>query len=193
MLSGCSSSAWRHAAGLEDTLVIYATDHGAQFARGKASIYEGGLRVPLIIRWPGVLPGGSARETLVSHIDILPTILEAVEMDEECGPFLPGQSLFEVAKGAVANQRDFLFAEWTSATATTYFPQRSVRDERYKLIRTFVHDRISPSWWGYLDNQQWETGVLRAEVEEAGKYIQTVYATYKRPPEFELYDLQKDP
>ena len=177
----------------DNSLVIYATDHGAQFPRGKASIYEGGLRVPLIMRWPGVLPSGSARETLVSHIDILPTILEAVEKDEECGPFLPGQSLFEVAKGAVANERDFLFAEWTSATATTYFPQRSVRDERYKLIRTFVHDRISPSWWGYLDNQQWETGVLRAEVEEAGKDIQTVYATYQRPPEFELYDLKEDP
>ncbi len=177
----------------DNTLVIYATDHGAQFPRGKASIYEGGLRVPLIMRWPGVLPRDSAKDTLVSHIDILPTILKAVEMDAESWPILPGHSLLETAKGSMTNEREFLFAEWTSATATTYFPQRSVRDHRYKLIRTFVEDRISPSAWGYLDNQQWETGVLRSEVEEAGKDIQAVYTTYEHPPEIELYDLKEDP
>lgn len=62
----------------ENTLVIYFGDHGAQFPRGKGTVYEGGLRVPLIIRWPGHAQPGLVRNELVSTVDLLPTILSAV-------------------------------------------------------------------------------------------------------------------
>ena len=81
----------------ENTLVIYIGDHGAQFSRGKATCYEGGLRIPFIVRWPGTVRAGLVRENLVSTIDILPTILDAVGVDNMRS--LPGMSLLPLARG----------------------------------------------------------------------------------------------
>jgi N-sulfoglucosamine sulfohydrolase len=75
----------------DDTLVIYIGDHGAQFSRGKATCYEGGLRIPMIVRWPGQVKSGVVRDELVSTIDILPTVIQAISLPARTS--LPGQSL----------------------------------------------------------------------------------------------------
>ncbi|MBT3604786.1 MAG: sulfatase, partial [Candidatus Latescibacteria bacterium] len=84
----------------ENTLVIFTTDHGAQFSRGKTSIYEGGLRVPLMMRWPGWIASEQVRPELMSHIDILPTVLEAI--GEPVPDGLPGLSALSLLSGKKA-------------------------------------------------------------------------------------------
>jgi len=64
----------------EETLVIYTADHGAQFSRGKMTCYELGIRLPLIIRWPGETEPGTVRTELTSQIDVMPTILDAADV-----------------------------------------------------------------------------------------------------------------
>jgi N-sulfoglucosamine sulfohydrolase len=176
----------------DNTLVIFTTDHGAQFSRGKMSIYEGGLRIPLIMRWPGHISGGQVRAELMSHIDILPTILDAT--NERCPEGLPGQSALSLLDGKTQGC-DYLFAEWCSAGPTTYFPQRSVRDKQYKLIWNMMQDRPNSgaAWYSRADHPLSVVGAKEDEISNADTVIQKAYARYERPPEFELYDLGNDP
>ena len=109
----------------ENTLVIFTTDHGAQFSRGKTSIYEGGLRIPLIVRCPGIGLEGHTRDELVSQIDILPTITDILGI---ASPAVAGASFAPLLKGQKIDWRTHLYAEWGSGGVVTYFPQRSVRD-----------------------------------------------------------------
>jgi N-sulfoglucosamine sulfohydrolase len=57
-----------------NTLVVYLGDHGADLLRGKRTSYEGGVRVPLIIRWPGKTKPKQVRSELVSTLDLMPTL-----------------------------------------------------------------------------------------------------------------------
>ena len=125
-----------------DTLVIYIGDHGAQFSRGKGSVYEGGLRIPMIVRWPGQVKAGTVREELVSTVDILPTVLQAVQLPARAS--LPGRSLLPLAANRDAPWRRYLFAERTAFHAGSFFPQRTLRDERYKVILNLTPDRSNP-------------------------------------------------
>jgi N-sulfoglucosamine sulfohydrolase len=128
---------------------------------------------------------------MVSHVDILPTVMEAVELD--CPP-VAGQSLLPLAKGEEVAWREYLFAEWCSGGVLTYFPQRSVRDERFKLISTLLQDRPSPSALGYAaPDQRWEPGATLNEIARADEGVRRAYEIYMNPPPEELYDLENDP
>ena len=80
----------------ENTLVIFVGDHGPPFDRSKTTVYEAGVRIPFIVRWPGVAKAGS-RKQMVSTVDILPTILDATGIKEK--PKVQGRSL----RGACAD------------------------------------------------------------------------------------------
>ncbi len=88
----------------DETLVIFTSDNGGShegtsnrpLREGKGHLYEGGIRVPLLVRWPGVVPAGSTCSTPVSTIDLLPTILDAVETAPE--PAAKGLSLLPLLK-----------------------------------------------------------------------------------------------
>jgi N-sulfoglucosamine sulfohydrolase len=90
----------------QDTLVIYLGDHGAQFQRGKLSCYEGGLRVPLIVRWPGQAKEGLVSEELVATVDLLPTILDAVGAEVPAG--LAGRSMVPLLCEDPVTWREYL-------------------------------------------------------------------------------------
>lgn len=175
----------------DDTLVIFTTDHGAQFSRGKTCCYEGGIKIPHIVRRPGLSTAGSVREELVSHIDILPSVTDILDLDSPVGP---GRSYVPLLKEEAVEWRDHLCAEWTSAGPLTYFPQRSIRSDRYKLIVNCIHDRPSPSATGYSGpGARWEPGATIDEIAACGERVRTAYATYLNPPQEELYDLSTDP
>ena len=101
----------------KDTLVIFTSDNGpwlnfgrhagsaGPFREGKGTTWEGGVRVPFIIRWPGVVPAGKVTSALAGNLDVLPTLVEA------CGatkPVLPidGQSFLAAAKGTSGKARE---------------------------------------------------------------------------------------
>ena len=86
------------------------------------------------------------------------------------------------------------FAEWCSAGPTEYYPQRSVRDERYKLIVNYLKDRPNPSAAHYSSSGKfWEISPTLDEIASANQAMQEVYQTFANPPTEELYDLDTDP
>lgn len=123
----------------DDTLVIFTTDHGLAFPGAKASLYDRGLGVMLIMRGPGGFLGGRVNDALVSHLDIYPTVMELAGI--EAPGFLQGCSLLPLVRDREHAIREQLFAEMTWHAA--YEPQRAVRTERLKYIRRYG-DRARP-------------------------------------------------
>ena len=116
-----------------NTLVICTTDHGLAFPTAKASLLDRGIGVMLIVRGPGFV-GGHARDELVSHIDIFPTICDVAGIEPP--PWLEGRSLVPLIDGTEPpGLRTEVFSELTYHAA--YEPQRAIRTERYKYIRRF--------------------------------------------------------
>lgn len=124
----------------DDTLVVYASDHGEQVGEHglwwKHTFYEDSARVPLIMAWPGVLPAGERRRQVVNLIDLTATMLHAVG-----APPLPdadGVSFLEVAKDGAAPWCNLTFSEYCQGSQFDWGTpgvtlNRMVRDGRYKL------------------------------------------------------------
>ncbi len=114
----------------DNTLVMFTGDHGFPFPRGKGTLYEGGIRVPLIVRWPGLVRAGASSEALVSGVDLAATWLHAAGLPIE--PKMQDRSLLPVLTGERDSVREAVFAErnWHNHSD----PQRAVVTERYKLI-----------------------------------------------------------
>ena len=182
----------------ENTLVIYLGDHGQDIIRGKRSSYEGGTRVPLIMYCPpGILsrsgyssPGGLVVEDLVSMIDLLPTLQELTGMELSEG--LPGRSLLPFLKGEKPEWREYLYTEYHMHAGLNFYPQRTVRDSRYKLIHNLIHGEVNPNYQFTLDKFI-DTEAFYRELETSPPYVKEAYQILKDPPEYELYDLENDP
>jgi len=168
-----------------DTLVIIIGDHGAPFERGKTTVYESGLRVPFLVRWPGVSkPHVSAK--MVSTVDILPTILDAT------GAAVPphklhGASLRGELSDPKAKWREFLAAEFHFHGAGIFYPRRAIRDARFKLIHNLRAGKVKPPRGIDGDN------AAAKSATDAPADARKAFLTYSDPPEFELYDLAADP
>ncbi len=179
----------------DNTLIIYFGDHGAQFPRGKGTVYEGGLRVPMIVHWPGQTQAGTVREELVSTLDVLPTILNAagLEVPEE----LPGFPLQPLLKNETPpTWRKYSFALTTGSFPRACFVQESVRDQRYKLISSPQPNTENLDANTYLDEKHQHYVVSGATAEEQAaspKHVQNAFALWSKPPRYELYDLENDP
>jgi arylsulfatase A-like enzyme len=122
-----------------DTLVIFTSDHGEMLGdhglllKGPM-LFEGAVRVPLILRWPGHLPPGTRRSELVQWLDLCPTVLAAAGL-----PPLrrsQGQSLLPLAQGDAGWTRDWALCEYRNS-GHPYDPPvftTMLRHDRYKLI-----------------------------------------------------------
>jgi len=117
----------------DNTLIVFTTDHGLAFPGSKATLFDRGLGVMLILRGPGGFDGGKVIDALVSHIDLYPTLCELAGIERP--DFLQGTSLLPLVTGGASSVRDEIFAEMTWHAA--YEPQRALRTERWKYIRRF--------------------------------------------------------
>jgi N-sulfoglucosamine sulfohydrolase len=129
-----------------DTLVIFVGDHGPPFFRGKTSCYEAGVHVPLLVVWPGVTSTDQRSSALVTTVDILPTILDATGVT--AAPQIPfqGKSLrAAVNVDKVESFREFLATEFHYHGSTPFFPRRTIRDKRFKLIHNLRAEQIQPN------------------------------------------------
>jgi N-sulfoglucosamine sulfohydrolase len=123
----------------EDTLVIFTTDHGMPFPNAKATLYDRGLGVMLILRGARPFAGGHVNDQLVSHLDLYPTVCDHLELERPA--WLQGVSLLPMLRGDTAAVRDEIHAGSTWHAA--YEPQRCVRTTRHKYIRKYG-DRRTP-------------------------------------------------
>lgn len=177
----------------QNTLVIYIGDHGAQFARGKVFVTEGGLRIPFIVKWPGVIEPGQVSNQMVSTVDLLPTIAAACDVNAPDG--LPGKNLVPTFQGSTAPIREYLFGQRNCDSVDLYFPQRAVRDKRYKLIKTLLSDRPDPGAQKCLRNgaSNFRGSPTTDELNTARESTRVAYETWLHPPKYQLYDLKTDP
>ena len=174
----------------DNTLVVYIGDHGADLLRGKRTPYEGGVKVPMIISWPGPMQSGQIREELVSLVDLVPTFLEAAQAEPIEG--LPGRSLLPLIRGEDVASRDYLFTEYHVHSAHNYYPQRTVRDKRFKLIWNLLPGEVNPGY-DFTVKRFYGTEEIDTALAGAPEEVQDAYKLMRSPPEFELYDLQNDP
>ncbi len=170
----------------DNTLVIFLGDHGPPFARGKTSCYEAGLRVPFIVRWPGV-SSSHVSSRLVGSIDIYPTILDAAGIELPIG--LHGQSLRAVLQPeANADWRTTLVAEFHYHGASPFFPRRAITDGRFKLIHNIRSGELSAA--PTVDGDQAHVFAGTLPPEHPGR---VALQRMENPPEWEFYDLRNDP
>lgn len=129
-------------AGLDrNTLVIFLTDNGPQRARynagmrgAKGTVYQGGIRVPSLWRWPGKLKSGTRIDRIAAHIDVLPTLLELCGVKSD-GPRLDGRSLAPLFDGNLIDWPDrTLFTQWHRGDEPELFRSCAARNQRYKLV-----------------------------------------------------------
>jgi len=117
----------------ENTLVIVTTDHGIAFPRMKCNLNQHGMGVMLMMRGPGGFSGGRVVDSLVSHIDLFPTICDVAGLPAP--GYLQGHSLMPLIRGERTEIRDHLFGEVSYHAA--YEPARAVRTNRYNYVRRF--------------------------------------------------------
>lgn len=168
----------------DDTLIIYFGDHGADLLRGKRTSYEGGVRVPLIIKWADRWQ--SVRNELVSTLDLMPTLLEVTGAKPVAN--LAGRSLIPLLDDKAKKWRTHLFTEFHTHSGHNYYPQRTVRNDRYKLIQNLMPNEVNP---GY----EFTINRFFPGLQEAidASPVREAYELMRKPPAFELYDLKNDP
>lgn len=161
----------------QDTIVIFTSDNGpwlnfgrhagsaGPFREGKGTTFEGGVRVPFIVRWPGVVKAGAETDALVANIDVVPTILAAIQA---AGPKneIDGVSFLPVLKAEKPTTRD---------SFAYYYGDRleAVRKGKWKL-------HLPHAYRSYVDMIPAERDGYPAK-------------THQREIGFSLYDLEKDP
>ncbi len=181
-----------------NTLVVFAGDNGAALPHGKGSLYDPGSNVPLVIRWPGVVPPGGESRVLLSGEDVAPTLLAAAGVAP--GPKMSGVSFLALLKGETFTPREHIFVErgphgsgpvTVNIRSSTYDLGRAVRSDRYKLIYN------GTPWIPYspVDSAGGAAWREMTAANEAGKLAAGLRATYFTSPRpvYELYDLQADP
>lgn len=178
---------WLEKEGLaENTIVMYFGDHGRPHVRGKQWLYEGGVRIPLIVRWPGRVQPGSVVDDLVSSIDLAPTALSLAGIRPP--RHLQGYPFLGRGKEA----RKYVFAARDRCDETVD-RIRCVRSARYKYIRNYYPDRPYTQFNAYK-KLQYPVLTLLHVLDEQGRLTpeQARFMSPTRPHE-ELYDLQWDP
>lgn len=175
------------AAGLaEETIVIVTTDHGDGFPRAKRSVYDSGLKVPLMIRLPENEHAGEVRDELISFVDLAPTILAMAGVERP--DWLQGRNFLGEDRDT---PNDYVFAASDRMDAWTD-RMKAVRDARYKLIRNFDEDVP------FFQPVEFRRALRSMQALEAGEsagklpVLQGRYFATPRPI-IELYDTKSDP
>ncbi len=182
----------------DNTLVLFISDNGRPFPRDKSTLYDGGIRTPWIVRWPGEVAAGVKTNALVSAVDIAPTFLELAGVDAtpnatalkaDIQDSFEGQSFVHVLRDPTQTHRELAFAEdhWHDYEDHA----RSVADQQFKLIRNDYIDLLpTPS----ADAGRGLTWQDMLQLQSAGKLTAAQQSCFIAPrPTWELYDLQRDP
>ncbi len=132
----------------ENTVVIFYSDNGGLLADasqhplrgGKAQLYEGGIRVPLIVRWPGTVPAGRVSAMPVTSVDVLPTLLELSGRPLPAGRVVDGLSLAGHLRGGPAPSREAVYWHYPHYhSAGDGGPASAIRAGDWKLIEYHEH------------------------------------------------------
>ncbi|HWQ15300.1 MAG TPA: sulfatase [Roseiflexaceae bacterium] len=186
--------------GLADTtLVVFWSDHGLGMPRAKRWPYDSGLRVPLLVRWPGRIAPGTVRAEPVTLLDLAATTLAAAGLPVPA--HMHARPLFD-AQGRPSSPRPYIFGH-RDRMDEQEDTIRTVRDGRFRYIRNYHPDRPAMQHleyadclptWRELRRLHFEEATLRGRGETPGLLTpaqRRVLASSR--PEEELYDVRADP
>jgi len=168
----------------ENTLIVFLSDNGMPFPRAKGTVYDAGIKTPLIFAWDGVIKPGAKYMELVSSIDLAATLLDVA--GEPVPEDIYSRSIRRIFTDQTIPGRDYVFSERNWHDADEHI--RCVRTKKYKFILNsyieWPHGMLGtdPSWYE-LKNRQ-----------KQGKLTSAQQRLFECPrPAVEIYDLEKDP
>lgn len=115
---------------LDDTLVLFWSDHGMSFPFSKATVYRNGTWSPVLVRYPG-MDAPRVRDEFVSSVDLMPSLLELLGIAPP--PGMDGRSWVPLLKGENQPDRDFVVTHVNTVSSGKSFPQRCVRTKAHAL------------------------------------------------------------
>ncbi|MFC1499294.1 sulfatase [Verrucomicrobiota bacterium] len=170
----------------DNTLVFFIGDHGRCHIRGKQFLYDPGLHIPMIMRWPGRVKPEQVSDDMVMSIDICATILGAagVKPDHE----LHGKDLFseEVKK------RKYIFAA-RDKMDNTHDAIRMIRSKQFKLIHNLMPERAYCQFNEYKERSYPVLALMNVMNMKGQLKPEQAAFMAPRKSEFELFDLKEDP
>ncbi len=194
----------------DNTIVMFTSDNGPQLSLGydytmdvevdtrrfncnfngaKGNVFEGGIRVPMLARWPDGLPAGQRNDALVHYVDWLPTLLEAAGASRVDGAPIDGVSVLPTLRGEPAPAAPRRFWQWNR-----YTPQvecnAAIRDGRWKLVRPRIDElmRVRP------EHTQMDRDLkYRPELHHAAIPARVADREFPTPGAPLLFDLELDP
>lgn len=170
---------------LDNTIIIWATDHGDGLPRAKRSLYDSGLQVPMIIRFPGGVRAGDTDPRMISFVDMAPTILALA------GVAAPAHLHGVDALGPKGEAQTQVFAERDRLDEWQDLG-RAVRTRDFKYIRNAYPDAPLYLKLTYRENVPIMAELRRMYEQGRLSPLQASYFQTPRPAE-ELYDLRQDP
>ncbi|WP_298488175.1 sulfatase [uncultured Maribacter sp.] len=172
----------------KNTIVIYISDNGMAFPGAKTTVSEPGIKLPCIIKNPTNTAKGISNEAMISWVDLTPTILDMANISFEKEQF-HGKSFNAIINKTNPEGWNEIYASHTFHEITMYYPMRVVRSGDYKLIWNIAWRLEYPFASDLWASSTWQ-GIYRNKIEYFGpRKVQD----YLFRPEFELYDLSKDP
>lgn len=136
----------------EDTIVVYLHDNGPNMRRYvgemrgmKSEVFEGGIRTPFFVRWPGVVPAGLRRAEIAAHVDLWPTLVEATGVDAPAVEDQDGRSIWPLLTDTAAEWPDrLLHIQAHRGDRRVAEHNFAVIGQRYKLLRASGFGRETP-------------------------------------------------
>ncbi|WP_186776299.1 sulfatase family protein [Rubripirellula reticaptiva] len=186
---------------LDNTMLVYTSDHGMPWPFAKWSLYETGIRTPLIAVWPGKIKPSSSTDAMVSWIDLMPTLIDLAGGTSPSG--IDGRSFAKVLFGESVKHRDVIFATHKGDNEKNVYPIRSVRVGKWKYIRNlhpeFAYTTHTDVWakevpridehWAHAGHH-WQSYLETAKTDpNAAAFLRD----YHSNPAEELYDIEHDP
>jgi N-sulfoglucosamine sulfohydrolase len=208
---GALVAALKEAGQYEKTMIVFTADHGMAFPGAKTTVYEAGLKVPFVVKMPGV-NGGAVNDAMISHADLAPALLDAAEgydaakqapktllpvaklgKGENPGPKFQryhGKSWLNLLGKEHGDGWDSVLASHTFHEIQMYYPMRAIRDRQFKLIWNIAAPLPYP-----FASDLWAASSWQAQYKKGldAPYGKRTVGSYIQRPVFELFDLKADP
>jgi arylsulfatase A-like enzyme len=171
----------------ENTLIIFFSDNGAPFPREKGTVYDAGVKTPLIFTWKDEIKKTGVFEGLTSLIDLTPTLLDIAGI--KIPDNLSGESMLEILKDQSLPGREYIFAERNWHNCDEHI--RMVRSKNYKLISNAYTESPFGSPADISNSPSWLSLYQLKQKKELSAAQELLFQVPR--PEYEFYDLRNDP
>ena len=183
----------------DNTLFLFASEHGSSMPFGKWTCYNMGLKSAFIARWPKVIKPDTRTEILAQYIDVVPTIYESaggdpetLRGDKEGKMKLDGKSFYATLNGKPKEVRQYVYGVHTTRgikNGSDNYPVRSIQDHNYKLIWNLSFNEPFLSSGSQPKNKLYNSWLNATNTTPK----QAAHAKlYRNRPEYELYNIKKD-